>query len=317
MTTSPSQRTFSSDFKRFFVRGLVILLPSILTLWIIVKAYQFVDNAIAEPINGWVRVGMVQVSGRWDPLKAAFEPSAPELDAAWVVRYGGPVPDPAAKSPRLDRLRSELRAESIRNWWADRWYLDFIGLFVAVISVYVAGRLLGGFFGRRMYRSLEHLITRLPIFKQVYPYVKQVVDFLFADERQLRFNRVVLVQYPRKGTWSMGFLMGTGMKAINKEAGDAVTVFMPSSPTPFTGYTITVRRREIVELPITIDEAVRYLVSGGVLVPKRQIVPDAPRTAEPAPATAEGDPGGATPRRARWRRATTPPAHEPAAETDT
>ncbi len=320
MTTSPSDRTFSSDFKRFFVRGLVILLPSILTLWIIVKAYQFVDNAIAEPINGWVRSGLVQVSGRWAPLRATFEPSDAEVDAAWVVRYGGPVPGPEAVSPRRDRLRTELRAESIGKWWADRWwYLDLIGLFVAVISAYVAGRLLGGFFGRRIYKSLERIITRLPIFKQVYPSVKQVVDFLFGDERQLRFNRVVLVQYPRKGTWSMGFQMGNAMKAISQEAGDAVTVFMPSSPTPFTGYAITVRRREIVELPITVDEAIRYLVSGGVLVPKRQVAADA---APPAGSEAAAGPGGevaaaaAVPRRVPWRRAKPPPAREPAAETE-
>ncbi|NIM60900.1 MAG: hypothetical protein GTO30_04380, partial [Acidobacteria bacterium] len=66
--------TFSGDFKRFFVRGLVVLLPSVLTLWIVVKAYQFVDNTIAEPINAWVRGALIQTSAAWPPLRDYFNP---------------------------------------------------------------------------------------------------------------------------------------------------------------------------------------------------------------------------------------------------
>ncbi|MHC4709150.1 MAG: DUF502 domain-containing protein, partial [Planctomycetota bacterium] len=193
MTTNPAARTFSSDF--------VVLLPSVLTLWIVVKAYQFVDNTIAEPINGWVRVGMIQVATAWEPLRLEFDPSVRAIDAEIEAAVS------AGNAP--------------------------------AIAVYVAGRLLGGFFGRHIYRRLENFITALPVFKQVYPYVKQVVDFLFSDERPIKFNRVVLLEYPRKGIWSVGFLTGDTMKSIARESGDAVTVFIPSSPTPFTGYTIT------------------------------------------------------------------------------
>jgi uncharacterized membrane protein len=266
MTTNTAARTFSSDFKRFFLRGLVVLLPSVLTLWIVVKAYQFVDNTIAEPINGWVRVGMIQVATAWEPLRLEFDPSVRAIDAEIeaAVMAGS---TPATRS----RVRADLRAANIRQWWDDHWFLDLIGLIVAIIAVYVAGRLLGGFFGRHIYRRLEKFITALPVFKQVYPYVKQVVDFLFSDDRPIKFNRVVMMEYPRKGIWSVGFLTGNTMKSIARESGDAVTVFIPSSPTPFTGYTITVPRSEVIELPITVEEAIRFAVTGGVLIPRHQM----------------------------------------------
>ena len=266
MTTNPAARTFSSDFKRFFLRGLVVLLPSVLTLWIVVKAYQFVDNTIAEPINGWVRVGLIHVATAWEPLRLEFDPSVRAIDAEIEAAVsGGSAPLSRA------RIRADLRAANVRQWWADHWYLDLIGLIVAIVAVYVAGRLLGGFFGRHIYRRLERFITALPVFKQVYPYVKQVVDFLFSDERALKFNRVVVLEYPRKGIWSVGFLTGNTMKSIARTSGDAVTVFIPSSPTPFTGYTITVPRREVIELPITVEEAIRFAVTGGVLIPRHQL----------------------------------------------
>jgi uncharacterized membrane protein len=243
MTTNPKARTFSSDFKRFFIRGLVVLLPSILTLWIVVKAYQFVYNNIAEPINGWIKLGLVQLSRAWSPLREFFG-----SDQAAV-------------------------AANVEAWWVrHHLLLDVIGVIVAIVAVYVAGRLLGGFFGRRIYKRLERLVTAVPVFKQVYPYVKQVVDFLFSDEKPLKFNRVVVVEYPRKGIWSVGFLTGPTMKSIAKSSGDSVTIFIPSSPTPFTGYTITVPREEALELPISVEEAIRFAVTGGVLIPPHQVI---------------------------------------------
>lgn len=271
--SEPSASNFSSDFKRFFLRGLVIVLPSVLTLWIVVKAYQFVDSAIAEPINRSVRVTMAKVAPFWSPLREQFDPTAEEIEAA---RQSA-----GSRVPSDDVLLVRLRADNINEWWAEHWYMNLIGLMVAIVAVYVAGRLLGGFLGKRLYRHIERVITSLPVFKQVYPYVKQIVDFLFSDEKAIQFNRVVVVEYPRKGIWSVGFQTGGTMRGIEDVSGDAVTIFIPSSPTPFTGYTITVPRDEVLELPITIEEAIRFVVSGGVLVPDRQQVPELPTITRP------------------------------------
>ena len=250
MTNHSAARTFSADFKRFFIRWLVVLLPSVLTLWIVVKAYQFIYNNIAEPINGWIKLGLVQLGRNWTPARLKF---GPDVDS---------VP------------------EGVATWWAAHsWYLDTIGVIVAIIAVYVAGRLLGGFVGRTIYRRLEQLVVALPVFKQIYPYVKQVVDFLFGDEPAMRFNRVVVVEYPRRGIWAVGFVTGGTMKSIAKQSGDSVTVFVPSSPTPFTGYTITVPRDEVFDLPISVEEAIRFAVTAGVLIPDHQVLETAVKKA--------------------------------------
>ncbi len=227
--SDPSARTFHSDFKRFFLRGLVILLPSVLTIWIVVKAYQFIDSAIAGPINQALRAGLRNLAPHW-------------------------------KS-----------AGDLNDWWETHWYMNLIGLTAAIVVVYFTGYLLGGFLGKRFYRHIERAITTLPVFKQVYPYVKQVVDFLFSDEKTMKFNRVVMIEYPRKGLWSVGFQTGSTLQAIQDHAGDCVTVFIPSSP-PISGYTVTIPREEVIELPITVEEAIRFVVSGGVLVPESQKV---------------------------------------------
>jgi len=257
-------RTFTADFRRFFVRGLVVLLPTVLTLWIVVYAYQFVNNTIAEPINGSIRWGMYELSPYWQPLRDWFDASEEDVQAVLATASG-------PKAPSRDAVVLTLREQNIREWWRRNWYMNVIGLVVAVIAVYIAGRLLGGFLGRRVYRHLERLITRVPIVRQVYPSVKQVVDFLFAEDRASKFSRVVLAEYPRKGVWVMGFQMGPGFKRAEELAGESVTVFIPSTPGTVTGYTAVLPRSDVVELPITVDEAIRFAVSGGVLVPDRQL----------------------------------------------
>lgn len=263
------RRTFWADFRTFFIRGLAILLPSVLTLWIVVKAYQFVEHNVAEPINAGIRQVVLQAAPRIFPEKNLpewFVVSDQQLTSAREAREDDglrPIPDAA--------LRSEVRARNFREWWDDRFYLRAIGLAVAIVVIYLAGLLLGGFIGRRIYLKAEEFLTRVPVFKQVYPHVKQVVEFLFAENHRSAFRRVVLVEYPRKGIWTVGLMTGRSMKDIESTAGrECITIFIPSSPTPFTGYTITVFEDEAIDLPITIDEALRFVVTGGVLVPAGQ-----------------------------------------------
>lgn len=267
MTEEPP-RTFRRDFKRFFIRGLAVLLPSVLTLWILVKAYQFIDLAIAQPINAGLRKFMVELAVRWPAFERLFIPEESVIPQEVIRRVAASEQDATASAVRHDLVSTEIAV-----WW-DSWalYLDWIGILVAVIGVYVAGRLVGGFLGRQIYRQIERVITAVPLFKQIYPYVKRIVDFLFSEDKTIKFSRVVIVQYPRKGIWSVGLVTGDTMRAIQAESGDAITVFIPSSPTPFTGYTITIPRSEALEVPISIDEALLFTISGGVLIPEHQTI---------------------------------------------
>lgn len=268
-TNTDRPRTFRSDFRKFFIKGLAILLPSVLTLWIVVQLFLFLQTRVAEPINAGIRVGVIELAPRF--ISTSQQPD-------WFVVRDEQVERLAAERARMAQrplassvLRSQIRARNLKEFWDEHWYLRGIGLLVAVVLIYLAGRFLGGYIGRRVYGRLESWFERLPVVKQVYPHVKQVVEFLFGERDKIKFSRVVLVEYPRKGIWTVGLLTGDSMRAIESRAADqCVTVFIPSSPTPFTGYTITVPRSEAIDLPISVEEALRFVVTGGVLLPVSQ-----------------------------------------------
>ncbi len=258
----PRQPSHSS--RKFFLRGLAVLLPSILTLWLLVQAYRFIDSSIAAPINEGIRWAVVQIDRQQRILPERFDPTPSEVFAEIAATAATRHPLDEAQATQL------LREREFASWWRSTWYLNLVGLLVAVVAVWLAGRLVGGFLGRQIHRRLEGLLTSVPLVKHIYPHVKQVVDFLISDDKPIKFNRVVAIEYPRKGIWSVGLVTGEGMKSIRSASGDAITVFVPSSPTPFTGYTITVPKTEAVELDLSIDEALRFVVTAGVLAPTRE-----------------------------------------------
>ena len=123
-------------------------------------------------------------------------------------------------------------------------------------------------------RLFERVINHVPIIRNVYSSVKQVTDFLFT-EREMEFNRVVAVQYPSQGIWSIGFVTGESMQSLHDSIGEPVlSVLMPTSPMPATGFTITVPKSRTIDLGITVDQAIQFVVSCGVVVPINEQVLD-------------------------------------------
>lgn len=229
--------------------------------------YQFVQQRIAEPINMGIRAGLSQ----WSPWPVVLEEDLVGVEKELTQ----------AQREQMRRsadakvwLRGYAKSIKIQNLWNDyRFPLDLLGIIVAFILIYIVGLILGSYIGHSLYKRGELLLQRLPLFKQVYPSVKQITDFLVSDgnERLKQFSRVVAVQYPRRGIWSVGFITGDTMITIESAAGvPCATVFIPSSPTPFTGYTISVPRSDMIELSITVEEALRFTVSGGVVLPPSQ-----------------------------------------------
>ncbi|MFM7052743.1 MAG: DUF502 domain-containing protein [Planctomycetota bacterium] len=259
-----------SKTARLFLRGLGVILPSALTLWLLVAVFRFVDSNIAGPINAGIRLGISAVADN-APLEQ-FVPTAEEV---------------ATEQERASKLRLSddegvarwrLVRANVDSWWQARWYLDLTGLVLAMVVVYILGRLVGGYLGRKLLALFESGLVALPGVRQVYPALKQIVEFLFGGgSKKMSFNRVVLVEYPRPGIWSMGLVTGDAAGPVAAAVGESVTVFMPSSPTPFTGWTVTVPKKEVRDVDMTVDEALRYLVSAGVVVPDgSQPKPDAP-----------------------------------------
>jgi len=149
---------------------------------------------------------------------------------------------------------------------------DILAVMIVLGVAIFVGAMAASFIGRRVIRGAEHLLLKVPFIKVIYPYVKQVTDFVLS-EKKVAFRTVVAVPYPRKGLYSLGFVTGQGWRSIREATGqDMVQVFIPSSPTPVTGYVAFVRRDEIIELPITVDQALRFSISAGVIVPPKEIV---------------------------------------------
>lgn len=151
--------------------------------------------------------------------------------------------------------------------WYKGHFLVWLGVVVAIIGLCVAAYVLGTFIGGRIVRLLESWLVRLPILRRIYPGAKQVTEFFFSAEA-VEFRRVVAIQYPRLGLWSVGFVTGRGLRVVAAAAGrELLTVFVPTTPTPVTGFVVAVPRDEVVDLPISVDEAFQYLISGGLILP--------------------------------------------------
>jgi len=161
--------------------------------------------------------------------------------------------------------------EEAAQWYSDR-FLVWLGVVVAIIGLCVAAYFLGTFLGGRLVRLLESWIVRLPILRKIYPGAKQVSEFFFS-EQGVEFRRVVAIQYPRPGVWTIGFVTGRSLRAVSAAARrDLLSVFVPSTPTPVTGFVVSVPREDVVDLPISVDEAFQYLISAGVIVPPAERV---------------------------------------------
>ncbi|MFA5863885.1 MAG: DUF502 domain-containing protein [Phycisphaerae bacterium] len=167
------------------------------------------------------------------------------------------------------QARHDLRAKKLDEVGRS-WVMVLVGFVLALFLVTFLGLFLASFIGRTLWQTLESTIIRIPIVKQIYPYVKQVTDYVFG-QKKLDFSRVVAVQYPRLGVWSLGFVTGPAISSfqeMDSEGREYVTVFIPTSPTPFTGFVITALKQDVLDLPLTIDQVFRFLISGGVVSPE-------------------------------------------------
>lgn len=215
-------------FKSYFLRGLAVLLPTIVTIWIFVWGFSFIQDNISSHIR--------------DGL-------------GWLIR----------------KFASEEFYEGLSKPWLNV-ALSAAGFLIALLAVCIVGALLANVVGKTLWRMIERFIMNTPLLRQVYPYVKQVTDFLLIQEEEKKkmFSRVVAVEYPKKGIWSLGFVTGPGLdKVVDNVKKEFLTVLIPTSPTPFTGFVIMVPKKQTIEMDMTIEEALRFTVSGGVVMPGR------------------------------------------------
>ena len=217
-------------FKTYFLRGLAVLLPTVVTIGIFVWGYTLIQKYIGYYINqGIVSLQML------------------------IQRHA---------------LDNKTVRKALEGFWVEGAG-SMAGFIVALVIVLIVGALLASVVGKTLWRLIENFIMNTPVLRHIYPYVKQVTDFLLTQEDQGRlFRRVVAIEYPRKGIWSIGFVTGSGMERVSDSIKEEMlTVLVPTSPTPLTGFVVMVPRKKTIDVGMTVEEAFRFIVTGGVVAP--------------------------------------------------
>jgi uncharacterized membrane protein len=232
---------FTEDFKQFFLSGLAAILPTLVTLWLLVWAWNFLWEYLGRHLIALI--GIV---------------SEDAVNRGWMA--------------------PQTYQHVLAYWNTDDLGTRVLGVILSVLLVYVVGVFVGNLIGRAAWRMAERAVLRLPLVRAIYPTVKQVTDFLLAERsRQFQFSRVVAVQPHEQNIWSIGLITSAVEWTLGEDGPqEMVTVFIPSTPTSFTGYVLIVPRNKVVELPLTVEEALRLLVSGGVITPPSQPTSQAP-----------------------------------------
>ena len=274
-------------FRRAVLRGLAVLLPPLLTIVIFLWVWNTVTDYLLAPTESLARRLIVQqyqknilpagqfAAGQITDGRATYAGQVYQQldDGRFVLAkdfeflQGELGFDPPTKSA------DDFYRLFVEKKWL-QWYIVvpfFLCVFILVL--YLLGKFLAAGVGRFFWMQFERLINRLPVIRNVYSSVKQVTDFMFS-EREIEYTRVVAVEYPRKGIWTLAMVTGESLLDIHSAANEPVlSVLIPTSPMPFTGFTITVKKSETVDLNITIDQAFQFIVSCGVVVPPQQQQP--------------------------------------------
>ncbi len=156
------------------------------------------------------------------------------------------------------------------DWQPDKllgFHIPGFGVLLALAIVLSIGAIASNFLGRKLVRWWDALLSRIPIVRSIYSSVKQVSDTLFSENGNA-FRKALLVQWPREGVWTIAFQTGMpGGDVANHLSGDYMSVYVPTTPNPTGGYFVMLKRADCIELKMSVDEALTYVISMGVVVP--------------------------------------------------
>ena len=191
-------------FSDYFLRGLITLLPLLVTLWLLWFMFTFLDGILGNII---------------------------------ALFLGRPLPG--------------------------------IGFVITVAFIFLTGYFATSIVTIKLFKFGEEVLSHIPVVKSIYTSTKQVNDVLFTQKNANEYRRACIVEYPRKGVWSVGFVTSDAAAEIEAKAKEKmINVFIANTPTPATGFLIIVPAREVVLLDMKTEEAFKYIISGGVLKPE-------------------------------------------------
>ncbi len=185
----------------------------------------------------------------------------PLVITLWVLKF---IVD--ALDQTLHLLPPEFRTE---NWLG--FHVPGMGAVMTVVIVFLTGAFATNLLGARLVHFWHEILHRIPVVNSIYSSVKQISDTLFSSSGQA-FRKALLVEWPRPGMWTIAFLTGRpGGDVVNHLAGDYVSVYVPTTPNPTGGYFVIVARKDVIELDMSVDEALKYVISMGVVPPGRNV----------------------------------------------
>ena len=199
--------------KKYFITGLLVLVPLFITVWVISSLIGMMDQSLLLLPENW-------------------------------------------------RPKAQLGLE-----------IPGFGALLTMLIIFVTGLIATNFFGKRLILLWEAILARVPVVKSIYASVKQVSDTLFSDSGNA-FRQAVLVQFPRQGAWTIAFVTGKpGGDVANHLPGYYVSVYVPTTPNPTGGYFLMMQRTEVIELDMSVDEALTYVLSMGAVAPTDHAAP--------------------------------------------
>ncbi len=194
--------------KKYFITGLLALVPLIITIWVLITLIHTLDLSLAL------------LPDAWQPKKL----------------FGFNVLG--------------------------------LGALLTLVIIFVTGVVATNIFGQQIIVWWESLLSRVPFVKSIYSSVKQVSDTLFSNSGNA-FRKAVLVQYPRQDSWTIAFVTGVpGGDVVNHLTGDYISVYVPTTPNPTSGFFLMMPKADVIELDMSVDEALKYIISMGTVAPK-------------------------------------------------
>jgi uncharacterized membrane protein len=157
-------------------------------------------------------------------------------------------------------------------WQTENWlgiHIPGLGALLTVLIVFSTGVFATNFFGAQLVELWHEVLHRIPVVNSIYSSVKQISDTLFSSSGQA-FRKALLVQWPREGMWTIGFLTGVPSgETASYLPPDSVAVYVPTTPNPTGGYFVIVARKDVIELEMSVDQALKYIISMGVVPPQK------------------------------------------------
>jgi uncharacterized membrane protein len=159
------------------------------------------------------------------------------------------------------------------TWRTEHWlgvHIPGLGAILTVAIVLGTGIFARNFFGAQLVQIWNGVLARIPVVNSIYSSVKQISDTLFSSSGQA-FRKALLVEWPHSGMWTIGFLTGTpGGDVARHVPADCVSVYVPTTPNPTSGYFVIVPRTRVIELDMSVDQALKYIISMGVVPPQSE-----------------------------------------------